>query len=61
MTNETKNVKETEQSTSAAQEPPKKKRSFWDGFVKFLSMGGFILILILIVAIFIVISSAFNC
>jgi len=40
---------------------PKKKRSFWDGFIKFLSMGGFIVILVVVVIIVMVISSFTGC
>jgi flagellar biogenesis protein FliO len=40
---------------------PKKKRSGWDRFFTFLSMGGFLLVIIVVVAIVIAISSLIGC
>ena len=39
----------------------KKKKGFWDKFLSFLAMGGFMLILILGVAIVIAVSILFKC
>jgi hypothetical protein len=39
----------------------KKKKTFWQGFVNFLMMGGFIVVLIVIVGLFIVFSIVFKC
>ena len=39
----------------------KKKKGFWGKFMTFLMMGGFIVVLIVIVALFIAISLVFKC
>jgi len=39
----------------------KKKRTFWGAFVNFLMMGGFIVVLIVLVALFIGLSILFKC
>ena len=38
----------------------KKKRTFWNAFINFLAMGGFLLVLVAIVGIIIVISILFK-
>ena len=45
----------TEKATDVTTKP-KKKKGFWSGFLTFLSMGGFLLVLIAIVGIAILIS-----
>jgi uncharacterized membrane protein len=39
----------------------KKKKTFWDGFLNFLMMGGFLLILVAGVALAVAISILFKC
>ncbi len=46
-----------EEKESKLEGKAKGKRGFWSGFVTFLSMGGFMLILIAIAAILILISA----
>jgi len=43
-----------------AAEPKEKKRGFWNKFYNFLTMGGFLLVLVAIVGIIIVISILFK-
>jgi hypothetical protein len=48
-----------EENKGLGQETPniKKNKTFWDKFITFLSMGGFLVILIVIVAIVIAVST----
>lgn len=50
-----------EKMTQTNTPEPKKKKSFWDGFIKFLSMGGFLLLIVVGVVIAVVISSLIGC
>jgi hypothetical protein len=43
-----------------AAEPKEKKRGFWNKFYNFLAMGGFLLVLVAIVAIVVIISILFK-
>jgi uncharacterized membrane protein len=51
------NVKKEEAPTAEV----KKKKTFWGGFVNFLMMGGFLVVLIVGVALMVVISVVFKC
>jgi hypothetical protein len=60
MTQQTATKEETKNGEGKPAEV-KKKRTFWEGFMNFLMMGGFILVLIAGVAIAIGISILFKC
>ena len=49
-----------EEKGKSVKDKPKKKGGFWSGFVNFLAMGGFLLVLIAIVGIAILISVLFK-
>ncbi len=55
-----KDVIEAPKSTETKATEPKKKKTFWGWFMNFLMMGGFIVMLILAVALMIVISLVFK-